>query len=158
VPVRTALVLLRPEVDGPELTGRPELRLPEGDIYDWFRFDMVRMMIEGGSAMILGIRGIEESSVYQSIFAKGRVEGEAKGRVEEEAKGRVKGEAKGRVEEARQALLHVGSKRLDQPDEHLQKRLEVIDDVDRLNALLEGILGVSTWDKLLAAADRDQPA
>ena len=31
------------------------------------------------SAMILGIRGIEESSVYQDIFAKGEAKGEARG-------------------------------------------------------------------------------
>ena len=38
--------------------------------------------------MILGIRGIEESSVYQDIFAKG------------EAKGLVEGRVEGRVEDA----------------------------------------------------------
>ena len=39
------------------------------------------------TTMILGIRGIEESSVYQDIFGKG----EAKGRAEGEAKGRGRG-------------------------------------------------------------------
>ena len=47
--------------------------------------------------MILGIRGIEESSVYQDIFGKGK----AKGRAEGESKGRAEGEAEadGKVEE-----------------------------------------------------------
>jgi hypothetical protein len=54
--------------------------------------------------MILGIRGIEESSVYQDIFAKGEAEGRAKG----EAEGRAKGEAEGRAEEAREAILRLG--------------------------------------------------
>ena len=39
--------------------------------------------------MILGIRGIEESSVYQDVFAKGEANGEAKGQAKGEAKGRA---------------------------------------------------------------------
>ncbi len=38
VPVRTTLVLLRPEADGPELTGRRETRYHDGDVYNWFRY------------------------------------------------------------------------------------------------------------------------
>ena len=34
-----------------------------------------------GAAMILGIRGIEESSVYQDIFAKGEAEGRLEGQL-----------------------------------------------------------------------------
>ena len=59
--------------------------------------------------MILGIRGIEESSVSQDIFAQG------------EAKGEGKGEAKGRAEEAREAVLRLGRKRLGQPNENVLK-------------------------------------
>ena len=99
--------------------------------------------------MILGIRGIEESSVYQSIFAKGCAEGEAKGRAEGEAKGRAEGEAKGRAEEARQALLNLGCKKLGQPDPQIRTKLATINDVNRLNALLERLLDVSGWDELL---------
>jgi hypothetical protein len=32
VPVRTTVILLRPAADGPELTGRREQKLPEGDV------------------------------------------------------------------------------------------------------------------------------
>jgi hypothetical protein len=46
----------------------------------------------------LGIRGIEESSVYQGILAKGR------------------------AEEARMILLSLGQKRLGLPDEDVRKR------------------------------------
>jgi predicted transposase YdaD len=83
--------------------------------------------------MILGIRGIEESSVYQDIFAKG----EAKGLIE------------GRTEEARQAVLQLGRKKLGQPDEGVRMRIAAIADVDRLNFLLERILDVESWDELL---------
>jgi len=95
-------------------------------------------MIEGVSAMILGIRGIEESSVYQSIFAKGE----------------AKGEAKGRVEEARLAILLLGRKKFGQPDEGVRMTIDAIDDVDQLNSLLDRILDVSTWDELLASPGR----
>jgi predicted transposase YdaD len=95
--------------------------------------EQVEEFIRGVSAMILGIRGIEESSVYQDIFTKG----EAKGHVD------------GRVEEARLAILRVGRKRLGQPDEGVQKMIDAIDDVDRLNSLLERTLDVSSWSELM---------
>ena len=87
--------------------------------------------------MILGIHGIEESSVYQGIFAKG------------EAKGETKGEAKGRVEEARLAILRLGHKKFGEPDRHVRATIDAIDDVDQLNSLLDRILDVSSWDDLL---------
>ena len=40
-------------------------------------------MIERVGDMIFGIRGMEESWVYQDIFAEGEAEGEAKGAVDE---------------------------------------------------------------------------
>jgi hypothetical protein len=151
VPVNTTIVLLRPAADGPELTGTFEKRNRQGDVYDWFRYNVVRIwqrpvaevlaaglpvlplapvsdvgpeelpqvllaiserlrhetgpeqaatiwaatrvlmglrfskeqvdgFTKGVAAMILGIRGIEESSVYQDIFAKGEAKGRAQGR------------------------------------------------------------------------------
>jgi hypothetical protein len=85
------------------------------------------------TAMILGIRGIEESSVYQDIFAKGRAEGE--------------------LEEARTILLRQGRKKLGQPDERVLALVAGIRDRDRLNLLLDRILDVASWDELLATTD-----
>ncbi len=204
VPVHSTIVVLRPAADGPELTGTYEKRHRNGDVYDCFRYDVVRVwerpveeiltaglavlplapvaaiereqvpgvlmaiserfiretstdqaatlwaatevlmglryskeqveeFIRGVSAMILGIRGIEESSVYQDIFAKG----EAKGHVE------------GRVEEARLAILRLGLKRFGQPDEGVRMMIDAIDDINRLNSLLDQILDVSSWGELL---------
>jgi hypothetical protein len=101
------------------------------------------------TAMILGIRGLEESSVYQDIFAKGRAEGEAKGRAEGEAKGRAEGE----VEQARRILLGLGRKKLGEPDERVLGLVAGISDLDRLDLLLDRLLEVTTWDELLAPAD-----
>ena len=211
--MHTTIVLLQPVADGPDLTGTHEIRDRHGDVYDWFRYDIVRVwqqpvdevlaaglpvlplapvaavtaekvpdvlvaisqrlisetspeqaatiwaatrvlmglrysveqveeMVRGVSAMILGIRGIEESSVYQDIFAKG------------EAKGLVEGRDEGRIEEARQAVLTVGRKKLGPPDEEERMKIATIDNVDRLNALLERILDVASWEELLPFTDQ----
>jgi hypothetical protein len=201
VPMRTSLVLLRREADGPELSGQLEQQLPNEDVYCWFRYDIVRVwerpveeiltaglpvlplapisnvangelpgmlvaiserliretnpdqaatlwtatkvlmglkypkelvdeITQGVSIMILGIRGIEESSVYQDIFAKG--------------------EAKGLVEEARLAILRLGCKKLGQFEEGVRATIDAIDDVEYLNSLLDRILDVSSRDELLS--------
>jgi predicted transposase YdaD len=104
--------------------------------------EQVAKLIEGVANMVLGIRGIEESWVYQDIFAKGRAEGEAKGLAE--------GEAKGRAEEARQALLRQGRKKFGPPSERIEAEITALGDLDRLNELLDRILDVASWDELLA--------
>jgi predicted transposase YdaD len=109
------------------------------------------------TTIVLGIRGIEESSVYQDIFAKGRAEGEAKGRAEGEAKGRAEGEAKGRAEagvaEDRRVLLSLGRVKFGPSDERVEAQIAAIADQARLHRLLEGILHASTWDELLASVE-----
>jgi hypothetical protein len=209
VSVRTVLVLLRPAADGPELTGVLEQKYRDGEVYDWFRYHVVRVwdqpvdlmlacgltllplapvsnvpvenlpgvlmaisdrltrktsldvaatlwnatrilmglwypekqvdsIIEGVSAMLFGIRGIEESSVYQGILRKGEAIGEAKG------------EAKGRIEEAREVLLRHGRKKLGPAGEMVEAEIAALADLDRLHDLIDRILDVSTWDELLA--------
>jgi predicted transposase YdaD len=103
--------------------------------------EQVKTIIEGVRDMILGIRGIEESWVYQDIFA----EGEAKGRAE----GKAEGKAEGAVEEARNAFLRMGRKKLGEPDEQVLSLLAALGDLDRLNLLLDGLLEVGRWDDLL---------
>jgi hypothetical protein len=108
------------------------LRYPQGQI------DSIAERI---SAMILGIRGIEESSVYQGIFAKGLAEGRAEGRAE------------GAAEEARQTLLRLGRKKLGQPDERVEAEIAAMTDREQLDQLLDRVLDVSTWDELLTPLD-----
>jgi predicted transposase YdaD len=43
LPVRTSLILLREAAFGPDLTGIQELRYPGGEVYDWFRYDVVKV-------------------------------------------------------------------------------------------------------------------
>jgi predicted transposase YdaD len=84
---------------------------------------------------ILGIRGIEESSVYQGIFAKGGAEGEAEGR----------------AKEARENLIRQGRRKLGEPDERVLAQLAAMKDLDRLHVLSDRVLEVSSWDELLSA-------
>jgi predicted transposase YdaD len=100
----------------------------------------VQALIKGVHEMIFGIRGIEESWVYQDIIAKGRAEGRAEG----EAKGR----AEGAIEEARNALLRLGRKKLGEPDARVLCLLSELADLDRLNLLLESVLDAERWDDL----------
>jgi predicted transposase YdaD len=88
--------------------------------------------------MVLGIRGIEESSVYQDIFAKGA------------ASGRDEGRDEGRIEEARTVLLRQGRRKLGPVSEAVEARITALADLDRLNDLLDRIFDVTTWDDLLA--------
>jgi hypothetical protein len=200
LPVLSVVVLLRPAVDGPELTGEYERAVPGWGRSLWFRYKVIRVwelppdrLLAAGlpvlplapvsrvpderlpeiltavaerlrdeagpewkatlwaateillglyhpkervqeltkeiTAMILGIRGIEESSVYQDIFAKGE------------------------LEEARKILLRQGRKKLGQPDERVLALVAGISDRDRLDLLLDRILDVASWDELLATTD-----
>jgi predicted transposase YdaD len=85
----------------------------------------------------LGIHGIEESWVYQDIFAEG------------EAKGRAEGKAEGAVEEARNTLLRLGHKKLVEPDERVLPLVAALGDLDRLNLLVDALLEAEQWDDLL---------
>jgi hypothetical protein len=76
--------------------------------------------------MILGIRGIEESSVYQSIFAKGRAEG------------------------ITETLISMGQNSLGTPDERVKAAIMGMKDLDRLHRLIARVAKVSSWDELLA--------
>lgn len=220
-PVRSAVVLLRPEAEVAGLTGTFDRRLPGDDVYTWFRYDIVRAwrqpvgevlagdlpvlplapladvvverlpevlvalsrrlsqeaspeqaatlwsatrillglrltqdqvdeVIERVHAMILGIRGIEESSVYQSILAQGRMEGRVEGRAEGRSEGRAEGRSEGRVEEAHSALQRLGTKRFGTPSPALWSTIAESRDLDYLNDLLDRVLDVSSWEELVA--------
>ena len=43
VPVHSTIVLLRPAADGPDLNGTYELRYRNGDVYDRFQYDVLRV-------------------------------------------------------------------------------------------------------------------
>jgi hypothetical protein len=68
------------------------------------------------------------------------------------SQGRAEAETQGRLTEAREAVLRLGRKKLGQPDERIQQVIDSMNDLDRLNGLLERILDVSRWEELLPPA------
>ena len=84
--------------------------------------------------MVLGIRGIEDSWVYQDIFAKGRAEGQ--------------------VEEARAILLGLGRKKFGEPQDPVVTKIMAINDADQLNRLLNSIFDAGSWEDLVRSTDQ----
>ncbi len=101
--------------------------------------ERVQELTEEITTMVLGIQGLEESSVYQGIYRRGKAEGIAEG------------EAK----KARAILVHLGRKKWGEPDEQILARIAGIDDLDLLDLLSERILDATGWDELFAA---DEPS
>jgi hypothetical protein len=93
--------------------------------------EQVDEFIGGVYDMLFGIRGIEESSVYQGILRKG--------------------EARGRVEEARKFLAIQGRKKFGPPDEQTEAKIAALSDLERLHELGARILDVASWDELLGS-------
>jgi hypothetical protein len=91
--------------------------------------ERVKELTEEITTMVLGIRGIEESSVYQDIFTKGRIQG------------------------IKEDVLRLGRRKLGPPGEAVEARIAALSDLHRLQALHDRILDASTWDELLAAAE-----
>ncbi|MHB1559751.1 MAG: RpnC/YadD family protein [Isosphaeraceae bacterium] len=212
MPVRTTVVLLKKDADRRGLSGELEQRHSDGEIYDQFRYNVIRIweqpverilsagltilplapiarvkrdrvprvlvavaerlrreatpeqvsdlwgstaaliglryadpeieeILRGVSAMVLGIRGIEESSVYQAILKKGIAEGEARG------------EARGRAEQARETLIDLGCKKLGPLRKKAKAKIAALEDLDRLKSLTRRISDVASWDELLSSAD-----
>ncbi len=94
--------------------------------------------------MSLGIRGIEESWLYQEYFQKGKAEGIVEGKAE--------GIVEGDLNRARKDLLRLGRKRLGPPGEAIAAEIGKIEDPKRLDVLLERVLDASSWEELLAPA------
>jgi hypothetical protein len=89
--------------------------------------DEIGGMIRGVYKMLYGIHGIEESSVYQDIFQKGR------------------------IGEAHEFLIFLGSKKFGTPDEATRARIAALADPDQVHELGTRIPNVATWDDLLSS-------
>jgi hypothetical protein len=110
--------------------------------------------------MLFGIRGIEESSVYQDVLrtieaqAEGYAIALAEGYAEDVAwafaVGYAEGYAEGRIEEARTILIHHGRKKFGPLDQQAEARIAALGDLDRLEDLIRRVPDIATWDDLLA--------
>ncbi len=87
-------------------------------------------------ALLQGVISMEESTTYQAILERGRLEGELHGA----------------LKEAQRMLLRFGRKHLGSPGESILAALDAIQDVQRLEELAERVEGVRSWEELLAHA------
>lgn len=201
LPVRTVVVLLRPQAESLGITGRV-LEVNDPDVYLDFRYRVIRLweqpvesvlsgglgtlplapisnVSEGdlpkviermetrltselsssdvseawtatfillglryppnvGRAVLSGARNMKDSTTYQAILAEG------------EAKGQAKGESAGRIREAKALLLRLGTRRFRTPSVTIADEVQRIDDLPRLEALIERTMDASSWDELLS--------
>jgi predicted transposase YdaD len=80
-------------------------------------------------ALFQGVRAMHESDTYQMILEEGRVEGEIRGQ--------------------QRILLHLGRKKLGEPDDLTRRALTSITDPDRLDRLSDRMWEAATWQDLL---------
>jgi predicted transposase YdaD len=93
----------------------------------------LRYSTELAARLLKGVQTMKESTTYQAILQEGRIEGG--------------------IAEAQRILLRQGTKRFGEPDATTVATLEAIQDIDRLEALIERTLdfGIRDWDGLLDA-------
>lgn len=88
-------------------------------------------------ALMQGVESMKESTTYQAILNEGMREGLAEGA----------------VSEARKLLLRLGSKQLGRPSARTQAALDKINDLNRLETLIERIGTAESWHRLLASVE-----
>jgi len=93
--------------------------------------------LERTNELFQGVRKKRDSTTYQGILEEGFL------------KGRKEGKMKGRAEEAQRLLLHLGRKRLGDPDAAVKGSVHAISDVERLELLIDQITEVASWQDLL---------
>ena len=91
------------------------------------------------------IPDVEEYPGFKMFLDQGRREGRAQG----EATGRATGEAEGRAAEARETILRLGRKKFGPPTTEQEAAVNATADLAQLEAILEKLLDVATWDELL---------
>ena len=66
--------------------------------------------------------------------------------------GREEGREEGRLDEVKKMIVRLGQKSLGTPDENVKTTLEAITDLDHLEALVDRIAEVKSWQELLATS------
>jgi hypothetical protein len=93
------------------------------------------------ASIFRGIGLMKESTAFDEW-----VENERRSEARGQARGQAMGEAQGRV----QAILRVGRRGLGSPDASSEAALKAIDDIDRLDRMLDGLSSAESWQELLA--------
>ena len=92
---------------------------------------------------------MRESSTYQSIIEEGLAKGLAEGRTVGLIEGRTVGLTEGRTEGRREDILKLGTKRFGEPTPQIHAALSGMNDIARLDTLMDRLLDVSSWDELM---------
>ncbi len=65
-------------------------------------------------------------------------------------RGIVEGRGQGRVSEVRSLVLRLGTKKLGEPGTQVRRRVEAMDDPERLELMAERLLDATSWDEVVA--------
>ena len=110
----------------------------------------LRYSPEFAASLLQGVRNImRESSTYQSIIEEGLAKGLAEGRTVGLIEGRTVGLTEGRTEGRREDILKLGTKRFGEPTPQIHAALSGMNDIARLDTLMDRLLDVSSWDELM---------
>ena len=96
----------------------------------------LRVPRETATDLFQGVRGMRDSDTYMAILDEGREEGREEGR----------------LDEVKKMIVRLGQKSLGTPDENVKTTLEAITDLDHLEALVDRIAEVKSWQELLATS------
>jgi predicted transposase YdaD len=94
------------------------------------------------AGLLEGVWNMQESATYQAIIERGRAEGLAEGREQ--------GREQGRLQEARNALLLIGTERFGVPDSDTDRMLNSIGDLGHLEQLFKRVITAGDWKDLLS--------
>jgi predicted transposase YdaD len=131
-----------PEGSLPDVIRRMKERLARRDARRlapdlWAATDILlglRYSEEFAKVLLRGVLAMKESVTYQAIVAEGRAEGLAEG--------------------VRHTLIKIGEQRLGRVDALTRAAINAIDDVGKLDELVERVLTVATWHELLGQPPR----
>jgi hypothetical protein len=113
-----------------ERLDRPKARRKAPELWAATRILMgLRYSREFAEQLLRGVRSMKESVTYQAILEEGEAKGELKG--------------------VKKALLRLGEKHFGPPDPTTVTALEGIDDLVKLESLLDKLENVDSWQALL---------
>ncbi len=88
---------------------------------------------------------LKDSTTYMATLEEGIRKGKLVGRRE----GKAEGKAEGGLEEGRKLLIRLGERRFGAAGSDIHSQISSIDDLSRIESLIERVLDVSSWPELL---------
>ncbi|MDR0610813.1 MAG: hypothetical protein LBG58_11935 [Planctomycetaceae bacterium] len=90
-------------------------------------------------------------SLLDELIAEHEAKGEARGKAEGKAKGKAEGEAKGKAEGTAKTIIRILSIRLETPSKPLQKKIQSIKNIAKLEELVDFALTCVSLDEFATA-------